>query len=109
MWRQEPGGMCFIRNESNVAHALRGCRGGGRCDLLPALLTSTKNNLLFRHCIRLTFRTFDPSRPLARKNRSVWILADNLTTDVQSYSLVVNGAISPGTGVGAIERSSSTS
>ncbi|CAN0198488.1 unnamed protein product, partial [Ectocarpus sp. 6 AP-2014] len=40
---------------------------------------------------------------------SVWIWADNLTTDVQSYSLVVNGAISPGTGVGAIERSSSTS
>lgn len=43
------------------------------------------------------------------KINSVWIWADNLATDVQSYSLVVNGAISPGTGVGAIERSSSTS
>ncbi|CAM9402432.1 unnamed protein product [Ectocarpus sp. 8 AP-2014] len=106
---QEPGGVCFIRNESNVAHALRGCRGGGRCDLLPALLTNTKNNPLFRNCIRLTFRVSDPPRPLAHENQSVWIWADNLTTDVQSYSLVVNGAISPGTGVGAIERSSSTS
>ncbi|CAM9670039.1 unnamed protein product [Ectocarpus fasciculatus] len=40
---------------------------------------------------------------------SVWIWADSLMTDSQSYSLVVNGAISPGTGLGAIERSSSTS
>ncbi|CAM9691381.1 unnamed protein product [Scytosiphon promiscuus] len=40
---------------------------------------------------------------------SVWVWAKMLSTDVQSYSLVVNGAISPGTGVGAIERSSSTS
>lgn len=40
---------------------------------------------------------------------SVWVWAKVLSTDVQSYSLVVNGAISPGTGVGAIERSSTSS
>eukprot|EP00903_Cladosiphon_okamuranus_P006848 g6670.t1 len=41
---------------------------------------------------------------------SVWVWAKRLTiTDEQSYSLVVNGAISPATDVGAIERSSSTS
>ena len=41
---------------------------------------------------------------------SVWVWAKRLTiTDEQSYSLVVNGAISPATDIGAIERSFSTS
>eukprot|EP00752_Nemacystus_decipiens_P004360 g3984.t1 len=40
---------------------------------------------------------------------SVWVWAKRLTTDEQSYSLVVNGAISPATDIGAIERSYSTS
>lgn len=40
---------------------------------------------------------------------SVWVWAKPLSTDEQSYSLVVNGAISPATGVGAIERSSTSS
>ena len=40
---------------------------------------------------------------------SVWVWAKRLTvSDEQSYSLVVNGAISPATDVGAIERSSSS-
>lgn len=36
---------------------------------------------------------------------SVWVWAKQLTTDEQSYSLVVNGAISPATGDGAAEGS----
>ncbi|CAN0052316.1 unnamed protein product, partial [Hapterophycus canaliculatus] len=40
---------------------------------------------------------------------SVWVWAKRLSTDAQSYSLVVNGAISPATDAGAIERSSSMS
>ena len=41
---------------------------------------------------------------------SVWVWAKRLTvSDEQSYSLVVNGAISPATDVGAVERSFSTS
>ena len=39
---------------------------------------------------------------------SVWVWAKSLTTDVQSYSLVVHGAISPATGEGASATSSST-
>ncbi|CBN77323.1 Peptidase S8 and S53, subtilisin, kexin, sedolisin [Ectocarpus siliculosus] len=37
---------------------------------------------------------------------TVWVWANNLVTDSQSYSLVVNGAISPGTGEGASGSSS---
>ena len=41
---------------------------------------------------------------------SVWVSAKRLTiSEEQSYSLVVNGAISPATDIGAIERSSSMS
>lgn len=40
---------------------------------------------------------------------SAWVWAQELTTGTQSYSLVVNGAISPATGDGAVGRSSSTS
>lgn len=41
---------------------------------------------------------------------SVWVSANSLTiSDEQSYSLVVNGAISPATEIGAVERSYSTS
>lgn len=40
---------------------------------------------------------------------SAWVWAQELSTDSQSYSLVVNGAISPATGDGAVDRSSSTS
>lgn len=39
---------------------------------------------------------------------SAWVWAKQLNTDEQSYSLVVNGAISPATDIGAIERSSSS-
>ncbi len=39
---------------------------------------------------------------------SVWVWAKSLTTDEQSYSLVVNGAISPAGGVVVTESSSST-
>ncbi|CAN0198353.1 unnamed protein product [Ectocarpus sp. 6 AP-2014] len=37
---------------------------------------------------------------------TVWVWANRLVTDSQSYSLVVNGAISPGTGEGASGSSS---
>ncbi|CAM9807733.1 unnamed protein product [Ectocarpus fasciculatus] len=37
---------------------------------------------------------------------TVWVWANSLITDSQSYSLVVNGAISPGTGEGASGSSS---
>ncbi|CAN0200177.1 unnamed protein product [Ectocarpus sp. 6 AP-2014] len=41
---------------------------------------------------------------------SVWVSANRLAiSDEQSYSLVVNGAISPATEIGAVERSYSTS
>lgn len=32
---------------------------------------------------------------------TIWVYANALTTDTQAYSLVVNGAVSPGTGEGA--------
>ena len=38
----------------------------------------------------------------------VWVWAKSLTTDAQSYSLVVNGGISPAGGAGTITTSSST-
>ncbi|CAM9619828.1 unnamed protein product, partial [Hapterophycus canaliculatus] len=37
---------------------------------------------------------------------TIWVWANDLTTDAQAYSLVVNGAISPGTGEGANAASS---
>lgn len=37
---------------------------------------------------------------------TVWVYANALTTDVQAYSLVVTGAVSPGTGEGASAGSS---
>lgn len=37
---------------------------------------------------------------------TIWVTAGVLTTDAQAYSLVVNGAISPGTGEGAVAASS---